>query len=617
MIGSVLDKYRVLQKVGEGGMATVYGGEHLTLGRKVAIKILHPHLSCNTRNRIRFAREARAIEHLRHENILRIFDYSGERAQDCYIVTEFVNGHTLTALVEQFGRLPSEICIHIGIRLAEALAYAHEEGVLHRDLKPENVMLRDDGLIKLMDFGIARFLDESQVTMTGALVGSPAFMSPEQAREADLDARSDLFSLGTMLFRLCTGHLPFSGSNPSLILKNIIDGNRAEVTELTPSASPGLAEVIERLLQTDRIARFDDARQVAEALRAALEQVSIQESDADWGLKSWLDEPDNYAARLNEHLKLVLMRNSKEKLADGQQIEALRMLNRLLAIDEDNEEVLELIQALPSESDHGAGRPIWPALIAAGLGLAALVSLAVLQPWASTDVSTEQSEPPANADIENETPSSSPQVMPPAVPVSRTVDTDTPTVAIAAPKSVERPSSPRVELPKRPTPKPDVVKEPIAAVVSSPVKKAYLAVRVLNGYGKVYINGEPTQWSTNNPIPLAVEPGNISVSVRHQLAEPLEFDVSISPGETLRKEVEFSFLPLGVSVPESWSKRCRVSVKGKELGDLQSLGYATQVERDLDGPSQIELDCPGSGTIVHKISRAMMSRREITLPEPG
>src|SRR5689334_15311809 len=126
-------------------MATVYRGRHTTLDRDVAIKVLHPHLSSSARNRKRFAREARAIEHLRHPNILEIFDYSGLDAEECYIVTEFVQGETLSGLLWRRGRLPSEIAAIIGRDLALALASAHREGILHRDLKPDNVMLRGDG----------------------------------------------------------------------------------------------------------------------------------------------------------------------------------------------------------------------------------------------------------------------------------------------------------------------------------------------------------------------------------------------------------------------------------------------------------------------------------------
>jgi len=275
LIGTVLDKYEVVQKVGEGGMATVYLGRHTTLDRDVAIKVLHPHLSSSTRNRKRFAREARAIEHLRHKNILEIYDYSGTDSSECYIVTEYVRGETLSSLMQRVGRTPSEVTATIGLRLAEALKYAHQVGILHRDLKPDNVMIRGDGTVKLMDFGIARFLDESQVTMTGALVGSPAFMSPEQAREGGLDARSDLFSLGTLLYHLVTGHLPFSGSNPSLILKNIIEGNRPNVAELAPTMSASLADLIERCMQVDREQRFNSASEVVRQVRGWLDMYSM------------------------------------------------------------------------------------------------------------------------------------------------------------------------------------------------------------------------------------------------------------------------------------------------------------------------------------------------------
>ena len=207
MIGTIIDKYEVLQKIGEGGMATVYRGRHLTLGRDVAIKVLHPHLSSSPRNRRRFAREARAIEHLNHPHILQIFDYSGVDTDDCYIVTEFVEGATLKQLLEERGRLDSETVILLGIRLTEALAYAHREGIVHRDLKLENVMLRRDGTLKLMDFGIARFMEDAQVTIAGALVGSPAYMSPEQARGdiENIDARSDVWSMGAVLYEILAG----------------------------------------------------------------------------------------------------------------------------------------------------------------------------------------------------------------------------------------------------------------------------------------------------------------------------------------------------------------------------------------------------------------------------
>lgn len=275
MTESVNDKYKVLEKLGEGATATVYRGQHLAIGKDVAIKVLHPHLSSSSRYRERFNREARACGRLSHENIVSILDYSGQNAEDCYIVTELVVGATLLELIELHGKLPSEIVLLIGIELAKACAFAHRAGIIHRDIKPENVMIRRDGVIKLMDFGVARVADEGQITLDGSLLGSPAYMSPQQAVDDQLDGRSDLFSLGTVLFHAVTGHIPFAGTNASIILRNIIDGQRAEVLELSPEAAPALASVIDRLLQTRAEDRHADADAAAEALRAALDESGI------------------------------------------------------------------------------------------------------------------------------------------------------------------------------------------------------------------------------------------------------------------------------------------------------------------------------------------------------
>lgn len=602
MIGSTLDKYEVIQKVGEGGMATVYRGRHTTLGRDVAIKVLHPHLSSSTRNRKRFAREARAIEHLRHDNILEIFDYSGADAEDCYIVTEFVGGDTLTVFMDEHGKLPSEVASIIGIALAQALTYAHGSGVLHRDLKPDNVMIRYDGTVKLMDFGIARFLDESQVTMTGALVGSPAFMSPEQAKEEDLDLRSDLFSLGTLLFFLTSGHLPFAGSNPSLILKNIIEGNRPQLAELAPSASASLCDVVERLLQIDREERFDDARQVAEALQATLAEVRIDPTTPRWSLSAWLEDPDAYARALDHDLRDVLLDEGRRLLEAGDAIAALRLLNRLLAIDEDNPEVLELIQGLHVEEPRRRRGPIILVAVAVLLAASAffvigLVTDAIPIP----SLSAPPTEPVETRLEVVEPPPVDAVVAPTPTPVDTDVparsganDSDTPRATPTA-----RPDPPRTSADPKPSP-PLAALPPgsITPVVIEPIslnlpKTGYLEVRVPRILGTVYVDGQPEGWKTNSPDPLELTPGNHTVTVRNPLARDRTFDVTVAAGETVRREVTLDLLPVAVTVPDDWGGECAVQIDGTPRGTLSELGFGFDLPRAPGATYAVDLVCKG------------------------
>lgn len=353
--GQVVDKYQLFEKVGEGGMARVYRGRHLTLERDVAVKILHPHLSSVERNRIRFEREARAIEALSHENILKIFDYSGKENAVCYIVTEFIEGVTLKEVLEEQTRMPSEIVGLIGYRLASALAYAHGRGIIHRDIKPENVMIRRDGVIKLMDFGIARVLDENSVTLTGGLVGSPAYMSPEQAADAPLDLRTDLFSLGTLLYRCVTGMLPFNGTSAPVILRAILEGDYPDPLDIEPGMAPTLARIIERLLQNAPDERYPSADALKADLGAFLAESEFPPRDEE--LKRYLADPEAYCDALNRRLVEVLTEVGRRAIASGNALGALKHLNRVLSLDEDNAEALALVRGLHDETP--GDRRIW------------------------------------------------------------------------------------------------------------------------------------------------------------------------------------------------------------------------------------------------------------------
>jgi len=576
LIGTVLDKYEVLQKVGEGGMATVYLGRHATLGRDVAIKVLHPHLSSSQRNRKRFAREARAIEHLRHENILEIFDYSGTDSSDCFIVTEFVEGETLAHLISRVGRLPSEVAAAIGASLAGALAYAHSAGILHRDLKPDNVMIRRDGTVKLMDFGIARFLDESQVTMTGALVGSPAYMSPEQAREGDLDARSDLFSLGTLLYHAITGSLPFPGSNPSLILKNIIEGNRPTVAELSPQMSAALADVIERCMQSDREGRFSRASDVQAALQACLDEVGFSTAPPEWAIARFLSDPDDYRRRLEAWLGPVLLARGKEDLAKGDHLAALRLFNRLLTLDEDNAEVLALIQGLHENEEPRRRSP----LALAGLALVVAAVAAVAMGWFLGRPEAIQPEPIAEVPVPATVAVAEDPTPVPLIPVP------VPAVPMAAPEAPATRSPPSLLPPK--------VRERLAAT-PPPSDPAEVQIRTTQPYVADILEGGARLGDVRQAGWISVPAGEHLFVLRGPGIHDYELRLAVAPGERRKIVVEdLRPRPVEVAIDPAFPATCDVLVNGVAAGSLGALGYEASLP-DPQASNIIVLDCGDDG----------------------
>lgn len=615
LVGMVLDKYEVLQKVGEGGMATVYRGRHVTLNRDVAIKVLHPHLSASTRNRQRFAREARAIEHLDHENILKIFDYSGVDVPDCFIVTEFVPGRTLYELLKERGLFPSEVVAIIGRDLSAALAYAHRAGIVHRDLKPENVMVRVDGTVKLMDFGIARFLDETSLTVTGALVGSPAYMSPEQASERPVNERSDLFSLGTVLYHLVSGQLPFSGNNPSIILRNIIEGRRPEVMELQPSCSPRLADLIERLLQTDPDGRPADADEVVRALDELLAEVKIDPKLPEWGLMGYLEDSEGYERRLRKHLDEALLTTAKAAFARGEHLSAQRTLNRLLVLRPEHPEVLSLLTSLhqpePVDADP---RVTSPRLVALGaLAVIALLGLAWrllapedTSPAAGATPAQARPSPPVDAPLPP--PAARPAEVQPVAVISEAPPADAPPLAVAP----TRPAVPR------PTPTPAPSGEPSGAAVVSQApaaRDAELVVRLTEvGWAYVFVDGAEVG-QVRQPLTLTLTPGVHTLTLRNAWAQDYTTTFSVSAGERRQFDVTLVKKPLQLRFAAELADDCALRVDGQSMGALGGLGRALALH-DPDSAHVVELACPERDAQRWEISPGRVPGSTVTLP-PG
>ena len=571
----------MIQKIGEGGMATVYRGRHTTLGREVAIKVLHPHLSSSERNRMRFAREARAIEHLEHDNILRIFDYSGSDTERCYIVTEFVDGITLQDLLNERARFPSEVAAQVGIKLAKALAYAHGLGIIHRDLKLENVMLKRDGELKLMDFGIARFLDEVNLTVTGALIGSPAYMSPEQAMERVLDHRSDLFSLGTLLFHLTTGQLPFSGANPSIVLRNVIEGNRPALLELAPDVSSTLGDLIEQLMQTEPDDRPQSADEVVQRLQHALAEVDIPEDDTAWSTARWLQSVEDFQQRLDAHLMERLLDRGKAALSAGDHLTALRLLNRLLSIDGNNQEVLSLLRGM--HADMPSTRrwtKVWPVSI----GLVFVVGLLVYWAWpqdAPSRVVEAASASTTDADLEDDRPQ----------------DIDTPPAVVAtmnpSPASPPPPSSTVVA--SKTVPPPDVANSGAPAVdpadAASLESMGSVIVTVPGSWGDIFVDGK-LRGRTGQVGAIEVAAGTHTLEIRNDHALPHQQTFTVEPGE--QRIIEVTGLqrkPVRFRLLDPPSTDCTILVDGIARGTVASMASTIRV-RAPERPHDLSLECP-------------------------
>jgi serine/threonine-protein kinase len=264
---TVIDgRYRAVKRLGAGGMAEVWCAEDSVLGRRVALKLLSSHLAEDPEFRERFRREARAAAGLAHPNIVGIFDF-GEWDGTPYIAMELVDGRTLKDVIRQRGPLPPATAIAVMEQILRALGYAHKRGIVHRDVKPQNVIVDEEGRAKVADFGIAR-AGASQMTETGTIVGTVQYISPEQAEARPVDARSDLYSAGVVLYELLTGQVPFEGESVVSIAIRQINERPVPPGQLEPAIPPGLEAVVMRALEKDPARRFQTADEFIAALRA-------------------------------------------------------------------------------------------------------------------------------------------------------------------------------------------------------------------------------------------------------------------------------------------------------------------------------------------------------------
>lgn len=268
MLGATLnERYDVQKLIGEGATSTVYLGIDTLLGREVALKILHPHVRETTRKR--FFQEAMAAAQLNHPNIMALHD-KGEHEGREYLVVEYVQGRSLTEYI------PTHLdnVVRLGAQIAQALHYAHSREIIHRDIKPANIMVTPEDSIKIMDLGLALPREAKRVTAPGMVIGTPAYISPEQAKGKDLDWRSDIYSLGVVLFEMATGELPFNADDITALLLQHVQQAPPKPSAINPDIPMALEATILKALEKKREQRFSDAQALAEALRASLPQAT-------------------------------------------------------------------------------------------------------------------------------------------------------------------------------------------------------------------------------------------------------------------------------------------------------------------------------------------------------
>ncbi len=349
------DRYEVIRSIGEGGMANVYLGYDTILDRNVAIKILRGDLSNDEKFVRRFQREALSASSLAHPNIVEVYDV-GEDDGLYYIVMEFIDGITLKQLLKKRGSLTLSETLDIMSQLTDGMSHAHDSYIIHRDLKPQNIMIKDDGQIKITDFGIAMALNSTQLTQTNSVMGSVHYLPPEQASGKGATVKSDIYSMGIIFFELLTGKLPFKGENAVEIALKQMRDPLPSIREDNPEIPQSIENIIIKATAKNPKNRYEDSREMHEDLLTALDEDRMNE--------------DKIKFKYPEH------ETSEKKKAEAKPKEETKK-----EVDEDLEDTAEIVEKIEDDEDDKRSKGLIIALSSIlGIAILALIIVFVILP---------------------------------------------------------------------------------------------------------------------------------------------------------------------------------------------------------------------------------------------
>ena len=396
--------FELQEKIGSGGMASVYLAVQKSLNRPVVLKVLYPHLAEDVNLVQRFEREARAAAMMRHENIIQVID-CGQHEDVAYICMEFVEGMDLQKWLTAHGTPPIEMALLMLRDLCRGLEHAHGHRIIHRDIKPANIMFTPDGTIKIMDFGLARSGSETstQMTMVGSVLGTPAYMSPEQATGEVVDERSDIFSTGVVAYELLGGQRPFGGDSYSTVLRAILTVDPPEVSTFNPLVPEDVALIVRGMLQKDVSKRYAGIGQVRQELESVIEQLGLHRGKDL--LREYALDPQNVGnqwkrKRLSRHMDQGVF---FENMGLGKIDDALLEFRRVLYLDPDNAVARDHVKKLERERQKlASGQTPIPVSAPASAD-----ETMILSPWAGPAAGA-KSDPPKDAKLAKPAPPAKP-----------------------------------------------------------------------------------------------------------------------------------------------------------------------------------------------------------------